>query len=480
MPIRFAILAGVSTDAQARDDRLSIPDQLKNCRAKIAQYDGIESAGPYIMDGYSRSGYDSLDVAMTEIPPLGEAIRAAHADQYDILIMDNFDRLGDLGVIVKTRFKKLRKQLHSTRQSGRLTPPDEYDPYASEEADIAMYVEGIIQSYRINKIRRGWNVGIPKRAENGLHPLTTAFGYRTRARNEPAEQIPAECDLVIKMKDWFLLGYTLQEICDRANRSKVKPRRAPLWTRTVVKRIVMNPYYAGITIFGKYKKDGNQRVPQPPSQWVRGQGKHTPLWDENTHYAILAEVERRDGLRSRAQTYALTGLLVCSSCGARMERHGTGRWIYLACRDPKSHVKFRYETALELVADKVVIELKARKKSLTLHADDLTIQKDITRLTARRKTIQEGFENGVYTALEAKKKIVSVETDIERLHQKRERAAQRLQQKQALLAFADQDLTRMRHWLINDDPTEVNRFLTSLCTSMKINAQGKIKINWRE
>jgi hypothetical protein len=39
-----------------------------------------------------------------------------------------------------------------------------------------MYVEGIIQSYRINKIRRGWNIGVPERARKGLHPLSVPFG----------------------------------------------------------------------------------------------------------------------------------------------------------------------------------------------------------------------------------------------------------------------------------------------------------------
>jgi hypothetical protein len=176
MSIRFAILAGVSTEQQATPEKLSIPDQLTRCRERIAQSAGIETSGPYIMDGYSRTGYDSLEVAMQEIPPLAQAIQAAAADQYDVLIMDNFDRLGDLGFIVKTRFKKLRKQLYSVRQSGKLATPRDYDPYASETDDIAMYVEGIIQSYRINKIRRGWNIGVPERARKGLHPLRVPFG----------------------------------------------------------------------------------------------------------------------------------------------------------------------------------------------------------------------------------------------------------------------------------------------------------------
>lgn len=67
--IRFATLAGVSSDVQKGEDKASIPDQIKTCRAVIKQLGGIE-IDVYIMDGYSRSGYDSLDVAMGDIPPL--------------------------------------------------------------------------------------------------------------------------------------------------------------------------------------------------------------------------------------------------------------------------------------------------------------------------------------------------------------------------------------------------------------------------
>jgi hypothetical protein len=483
MTIRFAILAGVSTEGQAREDKLSIPDQIEKCRERIAQYEGFEAIGPFIMNGYSRSGYDSLDVAMSEIPPLGEAIHAAHDDQYDVLIMDNFDRLGDLGVIVKTRFKKLRKQLYSTRQSGKLILPDQYDPYASEDADIAMYVEGIIQSYRINKIRRGWNVGIPKRASDGLHPLCISYGYRVRSKSEPAEQIPEEVELIIKMKDWFLQGATLQQICERADASGVKPRRgAPRWARTVVKRIILNPYYAGIIIFGRYKVIEKKRIPQPPSKWVKSQGKHIPLWDEITYYAILSEQERRDGLRSRAQTYALTGLLECSICQTPVHRHGkqSTNWIYMNCSAPKTHIALRYEVALQLVANAIVLAMTNYKNNPVVTDSSDTYDQKIRHQQSLRQRVQEGFEAELYTAIEAQSKIVAAETEIERLIRTRERASQQHRQKQALLQFADQDLNRMRAWIIEDSPSIVNLFLTSLCEKIVITPDSELTVVWRE
>ena len=479
MSIRFAILAGVSTEAQAHADKLSIPDQIEKCRAIIASNNGIESLEPFIMDGYSRTGYDSLELAMQEIPPLGTAIRAAMANQYDILIMDNFDRLGDLGFIVKTRFKKLRKQLVSVRQSGKIIPPDQYDPYASEDADMAMFAQGIIQTYRINKIRRGWNIGVPKRAEDGLHPLCTAYGYQAQAKGKPAQQIPEEIAAVLMMKDLYLSGNTLIEICNQLHAAGIKPKRANAWSRTVVKRIILNPFYAGIVIFGKLKTENKKRIAQPPSQWIRGKGQHTPLWDEQTYFALLAEQERRDGLRARAQTYALTGLIECAICHTSVHRHGSPPFIYINCRAPSSHVNIRYETALHQVADTVVKGLQEYKNNPSAISSNENFDQLIQAQQTLRQRIQQGFESGIYNQTEAQKKIVSAETEIERLYRARTRNAQQHAQKKAMLQFAEQDLDRMRHWIINDNPATVNVFLTSLCKKITVTPDGKYTVEWR-
>ena len=479
--IRFAILAGVSTEAQAQTDKLSIPDQIAFCRNIIKINQGIETVEPFVMDGYSRTGYDSLEVAMREIPPLGQAIQAAQDNQYDILIMDNYDRLGDLGFIVKTRFKKIRKQLHSARQSGKVTPPEQYDPYASEDADIAMFAQGIVQAYRINKLRRGWNIGVPDRARDGLHSLSIAYGYKTSSKGMPAQLIPHEAQAIIQIKDWYLQGINLKEICDRLDQMGIKPKRAQHWTRTVVRRTVTNPYYAGITIFGKYKTENKNRIPQPPSQWVRGKGQHIALWDEQTYFAILAEQDRRHSLRARGKYYALTGVLKCSICGTSVHRHGKQgtHFIYMNCSSAKTHIITRYDKLLPLVADAVITAIQTYKNDPAAIDSTEHITEKIHAQQTLRQRVQEGYEIGLYNQLEAQKKIVAAENEIERLTRARDRAAHQHRQKQAMLQFAEQDLNRMRAWIIEDDPATVNVFLTSLCENMIISPENQITVNFR-
>ena len=479
--IRFAILAGVSTDAQAAPDKTSIPDQIANCRAHIAAHNGVEAAGPYIMDGYSRTGYDSLEIAMTDIPPLGEAIRAAASDAYDILLMDNFDRLGDLGFIVKTRFKKLRKQLRSVRQSGKLIPPEQYDPYASEVDDIAMYVEGIIQTYRINKIRRGWNIGIPQRARDGLHPLSIPFGYRMTSRGQPAQPVDEETALIKRMVESFLSGRTYQSIADLANSSGVPPRRAKQWTIEAVRRIINNPFYAGHTVFGRLRLVDGKRIPAPPSQWVTGVGQHVPIYDDATWQAILAELERRAGLRSRQATYALTGLLVCAECGRRLHRHGKVGSRYpvdLSC--PNGHIHIRYDVALKITAQELVKQLTHVKT--VADPPENAAERFLWAIRGQedlRRQIQAGFEGKLYTLPEAQARITAIEAEIARLHRQRERALQQDVHRAALLALAQNDLSLLGEWIQTDDPTTVNRLLTALCERIILDTRYQLKIVFR-
>lgn len=480
MMIRFAILAGVSTDAQSAPDKASIPDQLRNCRAHIASHHGAETAGPFIMDGYSRTGYDSLEIAIAEIPPLGQAITAAASDAYDILLMDNFDRLGDLGFIVKTRFKKLRKQLRSVRQSGKLIPPDQYDPYASETDDIAMYVEGIIQTYRINKIRRGWNIGIPQRARDGLHPLTVPFGYRLASPRQPLQPVEEETVLIKRMADAYLQGLPLQSIVDLANSSGTPPRRAASWNRAGVKRILHNPFYAGLTVFGRQRLVDGKRIPVPPSQWITGKGQHAPLFDEPTWQSILAETERRAGLRSRASTYALSGLLVCANCGSRLHRHGKLASPYpvdLSC--PNGHIHIRYDVALKITAQELVKQLTHVTPPENAENAAAAFLTRIARQEDLRRQIQAGYEARLYTLPEAQAKIVAIETEIARLQRQHDRALQQGLHRAQLLQLASNDLTLLAEWIIHDDPTTVNRLLTALCERITLDKHYQLTVTFR-
>jgi recombinase len=418
--IRFAILAGVSSDVQVAD-RESIPDQVRTCRRAIQQFQGTE-LGCYIFEGYSRTGYDSLAEAMGAIPAIQQAVQDAEQDCYDVLMVDNWDRLGDLGLLLYTRFRKLKKQIYSARQSGHLYDPQTYDPYADESGSINMHVQGIIQTYRINKIRRGWNLGVPARVDRGLHPLASLpFGYRVAGKDQPAQLVPERAALIKTMKDMMLAGVSYTDIAHYADSTGIKPPRAELWHRNDIKRIMTNPFYAGVVRFGKL----HYRIPAPRSAWKTAQGKHEPLWDEETYHALVAEAKRRlEGKRYYRARYPFSGIPVCGICGQKLRKSGKPPWEYMGCDTTRAHWAMRYEPAIQFLADAVATQFREYQSAPHEPLDIRPLQRQLRDLEEARELVQEGHRAKIYKTTEAAAQIAKIETEMDELLQRIARAEQ--------------------------------------------------------
>jgi len=492
--IRFGILAGVSSDAQV-EEKASIPDQIATCRRVIQEWGGVEAAC-YIMDGYSRTGYDGLSEAMSEIPPLKEAIDAAANNEYDVLILDHFDRLGDLGKMLHNRFKRYRKQLYSARESGRVQDPATYDPWNDEMTEMLIHYAGIKQSYRINKLRRGWNVGIPDRIHKGLPPFRVAYGYdRIDKKTPPVQNENAK--YVISTKDWFLQGRPRAWIARQLTEAGApKPNGKPgAWHVASIEHILLNPFYAGVIAIGqkrpgvsKHGKIYLQRTPQ--SQWTRGIGVHQPLWDEDTLLAIENEFARRRGVHNYAKVvYPLAGLLRCSICRQKLTRRNItrgGRLMPgLGCCKGEAHVILSYDQAIRLISDQLYTHVQGWKLNpLSKLEERNRLQCDLEEIRARRALIQEGYEDRLYKKEEALPKIMDLEREEKTVQGKFEQL-ERTQQVRAEMRVLVDTLGKYSReelylWIAEDESAIVNRLLSMLCEALWVDPEHQIKIDWRE
>lgn len=470
---RFGVLAAVSSDPQAREDKFSLSDQVEFSRSAGLSQGGIEATGPFILDGYSRTGYVNLSDAVEDIPPLAEAVEAAEQNHYDVLIVDNIERLGDLAPMLYTLFSKHRKQIHSARQSGRIHDPKTYNPYDDESASIMIHVEGIIQKYRVNKIRRGWNIGVPARIDKGLHPLSLTYGYRLTGKDQPAAQVPEICSVLIELKDMMLSGVTYTDLCRYADSAGLKPPRAAGWSRQVVKRILLNPFYAGIVRFGEYRRGALA----PRSEWKQAKGKHEPLWDEATHYALLAEAKRRmDGKRNYAAKYPFSGLTVCGTCARKISKHGKPPYEYLAC-DTHSHWSMRYEDAFEHLVNAVVNQFHQRQLSPREPIDLAPLRAELERLLQVRARIQEGWEAGLYTLQEFGTKINKTQEDEDRILLKIQQAEEDEASWQSRYNL-DVDIDVLAKAIRVGDPSQANHKLSTLIDHIAL-SRVETRVVWR-
>ena len=500
LSIRYAILTSVSTPEQARQDKISLDHQLLVCQAAAesnAPHGWHQTSGPFIIDGYSRSSYVNLSDAERDIPPLRAALTALRNNLYDLLIIFSYDRLGDLTPFLSNEFRNYKKQIYSVTQPSIVQNPLTYNPYLNESADIQQDAARMVQRFRINDLRRKWYAGLPARIERGLTPLKISFGYRWVGKKEPPAQIETECTLIYKMKDWLLSGVSMNEIANRANRAGIpSPHGNSKWDPSSIRYILSNPYYAGRVTFHKTRttydesrKSKHRPIPQPPSQWKSAEGKHVPLWDDTTHRAILAELDRRRQTnQSFGVRFPLSGLLYCSVCKQKLHRrtHGwhSGRRKVLSCQAAPAHVILPYDHFLPQIADAIQDQLIQRQLHTPQAAQEdapKRIQSSITKLDKTRKRIQQGYEAGIYTAPEAAAKLAVIDSSTEDLHTQ----LQRLQLNRDLTSQVRQsltshDLTRFSQWIQTDDPANVHRVLSALCHKITLTPSGDIHIDFRD
>lgn len=481
---KFRIFAGVSTDSQVKHKRTneekdSIPDQIKTARAYGLEEGGIEVGEPFVADGYSRSDYEDLSQALLDIPALNDAVQEAGKNNYDVLILDNFDRLGDLGRMLWIRFKRFNKQLKSARRSGRIKDPTTYKASSDEATEREIHESQGDQIYRIQKIRRGWNIGVPGRVERGLHPLSLTFGYKLGMPGEPSVLIPEIGDFITTMKNMMLAGETYLAIGRFADKSGIKPPRASRWHAQVIKKILLNPFYAGIIVFGKY----NHRKLTPRSNWKIGKGKHQPLWDEATYHALVAEAKRRiEGKRNYNGRYPFTGLTVCGLCGDKISRHGKPPYEYLACNTKHRHWALLYRYVPDYLTDKIVRGYKQYQSQPHAPADLTPLKKRLDEIQTLRSQIQSDREVGIYTQEEAVIKINKLIEDSEDIQRQLDHAKDYEQTRvewESRMGSSQEAIRNLPDAIHNDDPVKVNRLLTALIKKI-ILKEDSVEIVWRE
>lgn len=480
MTIRAAILCGVSSDAQAREDKASIPDQIRACRNYI-ETNGATEAGLYVMPGFSRTGYDSLADAMNDIPDLKRAVDAAANNEYDVLLLDNWDRLGDIGQLLYTRFRwKLRKQLHSIRQSGKLQDPANYDPKLDTAGSIGIHVQGILQTYRIDKQLRNIEIGVQQRVEDGKYSYGFPTGFTKTGWDE------ATATLIIYLEAEFMKGATLDQLEVIANASGIKPKRADRWRAEVIRGILMNPFYAGKVFNHRYRrlekrisaKGKRVNVMRPNKDAKMYDGAHEPLWSWDEHLRILEELQDRYEHMARHNVKNFSGLLRCGICDKPMKLYNGTYACYPLHPDP---IRLTLEQVDEQIGPALVKALKDYDEVSQPKQEDIGGSDTIAAIDREIAKVQDLVIKELFTETEGKRKIDVLRAKKKFIQdtnanqgQKTLRLANFLSKRQQLLPEIDElpILLKIR------TPEDNNRFLRGLVRRIIV-GNGEYTFIWK-
>lgn len=172
-----------------------------------------------------------------------------------------------------------------------------------------------------------------KRFKDGqvlINPAT--LGYKKDG--DEYEIVEEEAEIIRMVFRNYLAGDSVRQIADALNAEGYMTRKGNGFKPNSILNILANEKYTGNAILGKtFKPDVLSK------HRVKNEGQAPSYYVENSHPAIIsqelfdmvqAEKQRRKNLRSTAKTgrgkysrkYVLSGLLVCSNCGAKFRRNG--------------------------------------------------------------------------------------------------------------------------------------------------------------
>ena len=326
--IRAAIYARVSTKPQAGEDKISIPDQLRECR-KLASSNNWAIVGDFVDPGVSAN--------TIERPGLKGLFE--FSSSWDLVIAWDFDRFyrdkRSVAGYILDKVDELKKQITSVKQPIPIYDPAVYEPRENDTPymlrEMAGFTSGLDNRRRVRTLQKG----IKERHRQGYMTKPPPYGYQVAYAIENGKPIPLprqidpiEGGMVKRMFAEYLGGKSFLHIARDLNRDCISTRSGQLWSANTIRGIVMNPFHCGRlrVDFHRGKKE------KPPEEWTVYEGKQEPLISEKDWQAAQ-QLRTRKAKKRRAsgsQTL-LAGLLKCAHCGSAMYREGGWGGGYYVC-----------------------------------------------------------------------------------------------------------------------------------------------------
>jgi DNA invertase Pin-like site-specific DNA recombinase len=523
---RCLIYRRVSTDDQAKDDRASLAEQERQCRALAAER-GITVDALWDdrgISGRDESRLERLTAWCEQHPRKGTErglILVLKRDRWARFVHDDNAaayyeyRLARAGWDVEFALE---------RRSGNRT------------ADaVTATLHGRLASAESEERARRTRVGMLKQARLGRWQGRAPYGYAREARNDatgrtrplaPYEHsgggewvklVPGPVVEVRTVKRIFAeaaKGETLEAIARRLTRDGVpgpwtrytgnwRREQPPEWIFDHLATILRNRTYLGEVRHRPRteKVPGQRRHRLPPSEWIVVEGAHAALVDREVFDRVQALFRRRAGRRQRIVHYLLTGLLRCAGCGGVLGGGGGTRpkapdplkYTTYTCRRCKPQATINRAWLEEKVIAAVSAHARqmvdsgafdraldeARKAQRGTGRDRRAdLQKELTAMRQQRERLVRAVADGLLTPDEAKVTLDNVrrvladleaETQSGRFHERRVTVT--AQERRDLKALARDFATR----IARATPEAVRELLSLWVTEVSVDTRNPLR-----
>ena len=329
--IRAAIYARVSKPGQAKEDKISISDQLRECK-KFIEKEGWQSVAEFVDPGVTSSTLDR---------PGLQALLAA-LGQFDVVVAWDFDRFfrerrSVAGYILDT-LDEHRKQITGVKQPIPIYDPAEYDPRQNDTPYLLREMAGLTSGMDNRRRFRTLQKGLKERFNQGYMMHSPPYGYEMAMRIEngkvvklPRRVVTSEAEVVRRIYREYVEGRSFREIACRLNVEGILSRKKSYWIPNSVNYILRNPVYCGKVAHINRKLQGRpHRLPE--DQWIVLPGKHPPIVSEDV-WSQAQVIRRRKHRQARAigSPKLVSGLVRCGYCEGAMYQECGWRGGYYVC-----------------------------------------------------------------------------------------------------------------------------------------------------
>ncbi|MFQ4181535.1 resolvase [Clostridioides difficile] len=441
MSKRVAIYCRVSTVEQA-EEGYSVDEQRRRC----IEY--CEKEGHEVFKVYEDRGISGKNISGR--PGLKDLLKDANDKKFDLVVVWKLNRISRRLIDILNIVDTLDKNSIAFRS---LTESFETETPAGK---LQLNIMGAISEFERGTIAENVKMGMIARAREGKWNGGKVLGYDVveipsegKKRKETKLVInEKEAMTVRRIFELYSEGHGYKATVNRVNKEGHKSKRGNAFSTASIKEILKNPVYIG-KIRYNVKQDWNEKRrkninPNP----ILVDGEHKAIIDDETWEKVQIILKDRSKTHNRVydSEFPLSGLLKCPACGASMtisrsyhkRKDGTKKVAeYYACSNWKNKGtavcnsnSIRAEVADEVVINKLIEMVnnklllkkvinninKNKSSKLKPKLDEMNVvNKEIDRLSSKKNSSIELFEDGILTKSELAERIKKLNEEIDTL-----------------------------------------------------------------
>jgi hypothetical protein len=350
-PLRAILWIAVSTSVQAQDDRMSLPQQEADARAK-AEAEGWQVIDVLRVPGHSRRYVDIHEVARdmrsNGIDAFDMLLKHWTAKDFDVLVCRDGSRFARTqalhAYVVERTINDTGARIYSLNDGW------------IDRSNFRMWISmgGYSAAGEIDRLVNGRRIAMDNNVAKGIPTNSRVVMSHRVVRNDKNKAVGIELNpeyqrLWLNLAELLLEGIPLreieQELFDRFGHAN---QLGEPYHRGKFNKILNTPSFWGHSC--RYHRGkggtGKHRYITGPWQFEPGHpipdgiifayNTHEPVYKGDLARRVISELIRRQeeigGRASPRETYRFSGIFVCAECGYNLSKTRTGNWTGLRCK----------------------------------------------------------------------------------------------------------------------------------------------------